>query len=128
MLRYQIMTTQKEQSVVEFTDPFLNDFLNLEKVRQDKFEYVISKKKEILVSMVATIIVYSFRDAVKHNVDSENSSYVYLCFKVWDKQLEFQCINSKPKIALRKNEIRRLGLKNIKAQVGCCFRNVTRWR
>ena len=36
-------------------------------------------------------------------MDSENSSYVYLGFKVWDKQLEFQCINSKPKIASGKN-------------------------
>ena len=46
---------------------------------------------------------------------------IRLGFKVWDKQLEFQCINSKPKIALQENEVGGLGLKNIKRRLELLF-------
>jgi hypothetical protein len=122
MLRYQINDSAKEQVLLSSEIHFLNDFLNLEKVRRDKFEYVISKEGDISEVWLPPLLFIPFvENAVKHNVDSENSSYVYLCFKVWDKQLEFQCINSKPKIALRKNEVGGLGLKNIKRRLELLF-------
>ena len=46
---------------------------------------------------------------------------VYLGFKVWDKNLEFQCVNSKPAIAPKKNEVGGLGLKNIKRRLELLF-------
>ncbi len=122
MLRYQINDSAKEQVLLSSEIHFLNDFLNLEKVRRDKFEYVISKEGDISEVWLPPLLFIPFvENAVKHNVDSENSSYVYLSFKVWDKQLEFQCINSKPKIALRKNEVGGLGLKNIKRRLELLF-------
>ena len=122
MLRYQINDSAKEQVLLSSEIHFLNDFLNLEKVRRDKFEYVISKEGDISEVWLPPLLFIPFvENAVKHNVDSENSSYVYLGFKVWDKQLEFQCINSKPKIALRKNEVGGLGLKNIKRRLELLF-------
>ena len=48
MLRYQINDSAKEQVLLSSEIHFLNDFLNLEKVRRDKFEYVISKEGDIL--------------------------------------------------------------------------------
>ena len=82
----------------------------------------ISKEGDISEVWLPPLLFIPFvENAVKHNVDSENSSYVYLGFKVWDKQLEFQCINSKPKIALRKNEVGGLGLKNIKRRLELLF-------
>ena len=122
MLRYQINDSAKEQVLLSSEIHFLNDFLNLEKVRRDKFEYVISKEGDISEVWLPPLLFIPFvENTVKHNVDSENSSYVYLGFKVWDKQLEFQCINSKPKIALRKNEVGGLGLKNIKRRLELLF-------
>ena len=122
MLRYQINDSAKEQVLLSSEIHFLNDFLNLEKVRRDKFEYVISKEGDISEVWLPPLLFIPFvENAVKHNVDSENSSYVDLGFKVWDKQLEFQCINSKPKIALRKNEVGGLGLKNIKRRLELLF-------
>jgi len=122
MLRYQINDSAKEQVLLSSEIHFLNDFLNLEKVRRDKFEYVISKEGDISEVWLPPLLFIPFvENAVKHNVDSENSSYVYLGFKVWDKQLEFQCINSKPKIALQKNEVGGLGLKNIKRRLELLF-------
>ena len=122
MLRYQINDSAKEQVLLSSEIHFLNDFLNLEKVRRDKFEYVISKEGDISEVWLPPLLFIPFvENAVKHKVDIENSSYVYLGFKVWDKQLEFQCINSKPKIALRKNEVGGLGLKNIKRRLELLF-------
>ena len=122
MLRYQINDSAKEQVLLSSEIHFLNDFLNLEKVRRDKFEYVISKEGDISEVWLPPLLFIPFvENTVKHNLDSENSSYVYLGFKVWDKQLEFQCINSKPKIALRKNEVGGLGLKNIKRRLELLF-------
>ena len=122
MLRYQINDSAKEQVLLSSEIHFLNDFLNLEKVRRDKFEYVISKEGDISEEWLPPLLFIPFvENAVKHNVDSENSSYVYLGFKVWDKQLEFQCINSKPKIALQENEVGGLGLKNIKRRLELLF-------
>lgn len=128
MLRYQINDSAKEQVLLSSEIHFLNDFLNLEKVRRDKFEYVISKEGDISEVWLPPLLFIPFvENAVKHNVDSENSSYVYLGFKVWDKQLEFQCINSKPKIALRKNEVGGLGLKNIKRRLELLFPGTLHW-
>ena len=122
MLRYQINDSAKEQVLLSSEIHFLNDFLNLEKVRRDKFEYVISKEGDISEVWLPPLLFIPFvENTVKQNVDRENSSYVYLGFKVWDKQLEFQCINSKPKIALRKNEVGGLGLKNIKRRLELLF-------
>ena len=47
MLRYQINDSAKEQVLLDSEIRFLNDFLNLEKIRRDKFEYVISKEGNI---------------------------------------------------------------------------------
>ena len=122
MLRYQINDSAKEQVLLSSEIHFLNDFLNLEKVRRDKFEYVISKEGDISEVWLPPLLFIPFVEkAGKHNVDSENSSYVSLGFKVWDKQLEFKCINSKPTIALRKNEVGGLGLKNIKRRLELLF-------
>ena len=122
MLRYQINDSAKEQVLLDSEIRFLNDFLNLEKIRRDKFEYVISKEGNISEVWLPPLLFIPFvENAVKHNVDSENSSYVYLGFKVWDRNLEFQCVNSKPVIAPKKNEVGGLGLKNIKRRLELLF-------
>ncbi len=122
MLRYQINDSAQEQVLLSSEIHFLNDFLNLEKIRRDKFEFVITKEGNISEVWLPPLLFIPFvENAVKHNVDSENVSYVYLGFKVWDKQLEFQCINSKPKIALQKGEVGGLGLKNIKRRLELLF-------
>ena len=122
MLRYQINDSAKEQVLLDSEIRFLNDFLNLEKIRRDKFECVISKEGNISEVWLPPLLFIPFvENAVKHNVDSENSSFVYLGFKVWDKNLEFQCVNSKPAIAPKKNEVGGLGLKNIKRRLELLF-------
>jgi len=100
---------------------FLTDFLNLEKIRRDRFEYVISKEGDISGVNVPPLLFITFvENAVKHNSDSENLSYVNLSFKVHNRKLEFICENSKP-LAIVKNKDGGLGLRNIKRRLELLF-------
>lgn len=118
LLRYQINDSSKEKVLLSSDIRFLNDFLNLEKVRRDKFDYVIAKEGDIDGLFLPPLLFISFvENAVKHNSDSENKSYVYLYFKVWNNELTFQCINSKPAISHEKDRIGGLGLNNIKRRL-----------
>ena len=59
-------------------------------------------------------------NAVKHNNDSEKSSYVNVFFEVKDGQLTFQCVNSKP-LQKSVSQTGGLGLNNIKRRLELLF-------
>lgn len=124
LLRYQINDSSKDKVLLSSDIHFLNDFLNLEKIRRDKFEYVISREGEIdKVSLPPLLFIPFVENAVKHNPDSEHESYVHLSFKVWKNELAFQCINSKPVKAQEKtaNQTGGLGLKNIRRRLDLLY-------
>ena len=126
LLRYQINDSSKDKVLLSSDIHFLNDFLNLEKIRRDKFECIISKEGDIdKVSLPPLLFIPFVENAVKHNPDSEHESYVYLSFKVWKDELTFQCINSKPVKALGKTQSQTggLGLKNIRRRLELLYPN-----
>lgn len=116
LLRYQINDSSKDLVSLASDIHFLNDFLNLEKVRRDKFEYIIAKEGDInKVPLPPLLFIPFVENAVKHNPDSEHTSYVHLSFKVWQNELAFQCTNSKPATppGADKAKTGGIGLKNI---------------
>lgn len=118
LLRYQIDDSSKEKVLLNADIHFLNDFLNLEKVRRDNFDFIISKEGAINQVWIPPLLFIPFvENAVKHNFDSENGSYVHLYFKVWNDKLDFRCENSRPSTALPKRDVGGLGLKNIKRRL-----------
>lgn len=120
LLRYQIHDSSKDRVLLSSDIHFLNDFLNLEKIRRDRFRYTISKEGDINgVSLPPLLFIPFVENAVKHNPDSENESYVHLSFKVGKDGLTFQCINSKPPRPLQTATGRSggLGLKNIRRRL-----------
>lgn len=122
LLRYQINDSAKEKVLLTSEIHFLNDFLNLEKIRRDKFEYTLLEEGDIeRVELSSLLFIPFVENAVKHNLDSENKSYVYLSFKVRNGQLEFRCENSKPAIVMERNEVGGIGLKNIKRRLELLF-------
>ena len=87
MLRYQINDSAKEQVLLSSEIHFLNDFLNLEKVRRDKFEYVISKEGDISEVWLPPLLFIPFvENAVKHNYPQEDQK-LYIRIYVRDKML-----------------------------------------
>lgn len=97
LLRYQLYDSTREKVLLTSDIHFLEDFLNLEKIRRDTFNFILSKEGNISGVLVPPLLFISFvENAVKHNNDSARSSYVNVFFEVKDDELIFQCINSKP--------------------------------
>lgn len=118
LLRYQINDSSKDSVLLSSDIHFLNDFLNLEKIRRDKFEFSITKEGAIELVQIPPLLFISFvENAIKHNPDSENLSYVHLSFRIRNNKLDFCCKNSKPAIMMIKKDIGGLGLKNIRRRL-----------
>lgn len=97
LLRYQLYDSTREKVLLTSDIHFLEDFLNLEKIRRDTFNFILSKEGNISGVLVPPLLFISFvENAVKHNNDAARSSYVNVFFEVKDDELIFQCINSKP--------------------------------
>ncbi|MFT3796144.1 sensor histidine kinase [Flavobacterium sp.] len=117
LLRYQLYDSAREKVLLTSDIRFLEDFLNLEKIRRDSFDFVISKEGELNGVQIPALLFISFvENAVKHNNDSAKSSYVNLFFDVRNGELFFRCVNSKP-IRKTVSNSGGLGLANIKRRL-----------
>lgn len=122
LLRYQLYDSAREQVFLTSDIHFLEDFLNLEKIRRDSFDFIISKEGELNGVQIPPLLFVSFvENAVKHNNDSEKASYVNLEFKYQNDELVFKCVNSKPILKAVKSNSGGLGLANIKRRLQLLF-------
>ena len=118
LLRYQLYDSVRSSVLISAEIRFLEDFLNLEQIRRDNFEYIVSKQGELSWVQIAPLLLITFvENAIKHNVDLEKKSYVHLFFDVSHHQLLFRCINSKPRISSHKTDYGGLGLANVKRRL-----------
>lgn len=122
LLRYQLYDSAREKVLLTSDIRFLEDFLNLEKVRRDNFDFIISKEGYLNGVQIPPLLFISFvENAVKHNNDSAKSSYVNLFFEVRNSELFFKCINSKPILKAVNTTSGGLGLVNIKRRLELLF-------
>ena len=121
LLRYQLYDSSRDKVLLTSEIHFLEDFLNLEKVRRDKFNFLISKEGELSGVQVPPLLFITFvENAVKHNNDSAKPSYLNLSFDVRHTEIFFKCINSKPSIKAV-NKSGGLGLSNIQRRLELLF-------
>jgi len=124
LLRYQLKDTSKEEILLSFDIRFLNDFLNLEKIRRDNFEFSINVDGDMDGVQVPSLLFIPFvENAVKHNNDSRQLSYVRISFEVESDKLTFYCENSKPAVPPVKNKAGGLGLKNVRRRLELLYPN-----
>jgi sensor histidine kinase YesM len=122
LLRYQLYDSARQKVLLTADIHFLEDFLNLEKIRRDNFEFMISTLGELNGVQVSPLLFITFvENAVKHNMDAENSSYVHLFFKVEKNELNFNCINSKPPVETIKQHEGGLGLVNVQRRLALLY-------
>ncbi|MBD0725855.1 histidine kinase [Flavobacterium sp. L1I52] len=122
LLRYQLYDSTREKVLLTSDIHFLEDFLNLEKVRRDNFDFLISKEGNINGVQIPPLLFISFvENAVKHNNDSSKLSFVNLYFSVQNNILLFRCVNSKPLLKAIKSNSGGLGLVNIKRRLELLF-------
>lgn len=122
LLRYQLYDSTRDKVLLTSDIHFLEDFLNLEKVRRDRFDFVLSKQGNLSGVQIPPLLFISFvENAVKHNNDASNPSYVHLSFDVRGTDVFFQCVNSKPAIKAVSSTAGGLGLTNIKRRLELLF-------
>lgn len=124
LLRYQINDSAKEKVLLSSDIRFLNDYLNLEKIRRDHFIYTIRTTGDVDEVRVPPLLFIIFvENAVKHNPDSENVAYVDIEFKIDGNNLGFLCVNSKPEHSNSSIDSGGLGLKNIRRRLNLLYSN-----
>lgn len=122
LLRYQLYDSARDKVLLTSDIHFLEDFLNLEKVRRDNFDFMISKEGNLSGVQIPPLLFISFvENAVKHNNDTSKSSYVNLFFDIRNEELFFKCINSKPILKAVNTSSGGLGLTNIKRRLELLF-------
>jgi sensor histidine kinase YesM len=118
LLRYQLYDSSREKVLLTADIHFLEDFFNLEKIRRDNFDFILSKVGDLSGVFVAPFLFITFvENAVKHNTDPDAASYVHLFFEVNKGRLNFRCINSKPQQSADKGHTGGLGLANVKRRL-----------
>lgn len=123
LLKYQFKDSLKEK--VRLTDDihFLADYLDLEKVRRDEFEFSIVTNGDIASIMIAPMLFIPFvENAVKHNSNNRAAAYVNLSFTLKNNELTFISENSKPANPTQQKE-GGIGLVNISRRLGLLYEN-----
>lgn len=97
LLKYQLKDSASDEVRLEDDIAFLNDYLTMEKIRRDNFDFIVSTEGDLADTMLPPLLFIPFvENAVKHNNDNKKLSYVHLYFKLDHASLNFICINSKP--------------------------------
>lgn len=110
LLRYQVDSGSEKLVSLRGEIALLRDYLELEKIRRDRFTYeiVVHGRFDLLVPPL--LFIPFVENAVKHN--PESGSYVNLFFQIHDNSLHFECENPKVKAVQPKKE-GGIGLTNI---------------
>lgn len=121
LLRYQINDSSRERVSLASDIRFLNDYLNLEKIRRDQFQFTVEQEGDVESIWIQPLLFIPFvENAVKHSFDSEYPSYVHIAFSVDGNELNFHCDNSKPAVA-NKSKVGGIGLANIQRRLGLLY-------
>lgn len=119
LLRYQLYESSNEKVKLISEIKFITNFLSLEKIRRDYFDFTIQTNDKLsdlrTVEIPPNIFMPFVENAVKHSADiTENESNINIQFSITEKEIFFCCINS---VSSDKEKIQNLygglGLKNI---------------
>jgi hypothetical protein len=123
VLRYQLYEANDEKVLLKKDIEILRQFLELEKIRRDNFQFSITTNEDLSNVHIPPFIFINFvENAIKHSVDNTGFSYISLHFSTTNTELHFTCQNSKP--SLIKAKINGgLGLQNIKRRLELMYEN-----
>lgn len=117
LLKYQINDRGKEYVLLDEEILFLSDLLNLEKIRRDNFEFIISVEgNTVQVRIPPLLFIVFVENALKHG--NSQKSYIHLFFNVEHDELSFICINSRPTGMYKSKTVSGgIGLTNVKRRL-----------
>lgn len=119
LLRYQLKDCDRENVSLQSDIDFLNNYLRLEKIRRDNFEYHISVDGNATKVILPPLLFITFvENAVKHNAYGYSKTYVDIFFHISEDFLIFTCENSKAEETMTQHSsFSGLGLKNIRRRL-----------
>lgn len=125
LLEYQIYKNTKEAVTLGTEVNFIKDYLNLEKIRRDNFEYSVKEEDSCRQIEVSPLLFINFvENAVKYSIILEGISYVNVSFCYIDSKLIFKCENSMSEYPVQSNNTSGLGLKNIRRRLDLLYPNL----
>ncbi|MGJ1263231.1 sensor histidine kinase [Sphingobacterium spiritivorum] len=118
LLQYQVEKGAAKSVTLNEEIIFLNDYLNLEKLRRDRFNFVIEPDDFVDVDLPPLLFIPFVENAVKHN--PENDAFIEITFQKSGNAIRFVCRNNKPKSVVVKKE-GGIGLSNIQQRLNLLF-------
>ena len=116
LLRYQLYDSSREKIALSKDIKFIQNLLNLEKIRKNDFSFTIHTEGNIDGQALPPFLFIPFvENAIKHGATTVGHSYLTLHFKVDGGRVQFSSENSKP--AVKQSTIGGLGLGNIKRRL-----------
>ncbi len=123
-LRYQLYENNATSVQLSSEIQFLNDFMELEKIRRDDFTFELTINNKVYnkddfksISLPSSMFICFIENAIKYSIDLDHPSYVKAFFMVYDDRLHFTCINSKAVEPLQITGSGGLGLTNVKRRL-----------
>lgn len=96
LLRYQLYDSAKSKVFLFAEIKFIRDFLTVEKIRRDHFNFTIVVEGNPEAIMIPPFLFINFvENAIKHNVFGNRLAMVDLLFHVHEDHLLFLCINTR---------------------------------
>lgn len=122
LLQYQLSGSFQDKVRLSDDILFLTNYLELEKIRKDNFEYEILQEGDTSDVYVAPLLFIPFvENAVKHNANIDSCSFIRITFSLQQNRLIFTCQNSASENTVRKEGEGGLGLSNIKRRLDLLF-------
>ncbi len=123
LLNYQLTDSAKDEVLLTNDIYFLNDFLNLEKIRRDRFDFTVTVEGDADGVLAPPLLFIPFvENAVKHNPESDDYlPYVHVRFRLTDGKLYFTCVNSKPGVVQESDVHGGLGLANVRRRLSLLY-------
>ena len=118
LLRYQVEKGSQKRVKLHQEITLLKDYLSLEKLRRDRFDYSIKVQGDVDIEVPPLLFIPFVENSVKHN--PEHDSFVEVVFNIDAKKLYFECKNPKAKYSMSNKE-GGIGLDNIKRRLALLF-------
>lgn len=122
-LRYLLYENEGKQIYLSGEIKFLQNYLSLEKLRRDDFEYniVFSEEKVKGVKLPFNVLLILVENAVKHSADPSDGSYIDIKIETDDKFFCCHISNSIPSQQFAKSTEGGIGLANLKRSLELLF-------
>ncbi|SFN89874.1 Histidine kinase [Paenimyroides ummariense] len=124
-LRYLLYENSEEKVTIVSEIKFIHNYLSLEKMRRDDFEYVIDSGEENIkhLNIPPHLILILIENAIKHSADTTDESYVDVVFTLEAEYLKIRVTNSVPLLRMASDSQHGVGLTNLQRRLELIYKD-----